>query len=164
MNNIYVNFENVIGSIKPMHGVCCAPYTIGGQTEQSDVKKYFTQGNIPYCRLHDCMGGYGGTHFVDISNVFPNFDADENDPASYDFHQTDEYIAAIQNNGAEAYYRLGQTIEWGSKKYTATPPKDFKKWARICEHIIMHYNEGWANGFHMDTKVTPPPGLLRSTS
>ncbi len=24
------------------------------------------------------------------------------------------------------------------------------KWARICEHIILHYTEGWANGFHMD--------------
>ena len=27
-------------------------------------------------------------------------------------------------------------------------PEDFEKWARICEHIIMHYNEGWADGFY----------------
>jgi hypothetical protein len=27
-------------------------------------------------------------------------------------------------------------------------PTDFAKWARICEHVIMHYNEGWANGFN----------------
>jgi hypothetical protein len=26
------------------------------------------------------------------------------------------------------------------------------KWARICEHIIMHYNEGWADGFHYNLK------------
>ena len=32
------------------------------------------------------------------------------------------------------------------------PPKDFQKWAEICEHIIMHYNEGWANGFHYGIK------------
>ena len=44
-------------------------------------------------------------------------------------------------------YRLGVTIEWGSKKYSCNPPQDFAKWARICEHIIMHYNKGWANGF-----------------
>ena len=22
------------------------------------------------------------------------------------------------------------------------------KWAEICEHIIRHYNEGWADGFY----------------
>ena len=27
-------------------------------------------------------------------------------------------------------------------------PKDFEKWARIAEHIIAHYREGWANGFY----------------
>ena len=31
-------------------------------------------------------------------------------------------------------------------------PKDFQKWAEICEHIIRHYNEGWANGFYHDIK------------
>ena len=29
------------------------------------------------------------------------------------------------------------------------PPADYLKWARICEHIILHYNEGWANGLHL---------------
>ena len=152
MNNIYVNFENVIGNIKPMHGVCCAPYTQFGGKDQPIIQKFFKEGNIPYCRLHDCCGTYGGTYFVDISNVFPNFDADENDPASYDFYYTDEYIRAIQVSGAEAYYRLGETIEWGSKKYTSNPPKDYEKWARICEHIVMHYNEGWADGYHYNLK------------
>ena len=28
------------------------------------------------------------------------------------------------------------------------PPKDYAKWARICEHIITHYTEGWADGFN----------------
>jgi hypothetical protein len=34
------------------------------------------------------------------------------------------------------------------KSYRIFPPKDFKKWARICEHVIRHYNEGWADGYH----------------
>ena len=29
------------------------------------------------------------------------------------------------------------------------PPKDYQKWAVVCEHIIMHMNEGWADGYHM---------------
>ena len=147
-NQILINFNKKTGKVKPLHGVCCAPYSIGKGPEQTYIEKYFTEANIPYCRLHDCCGGYGGTFFVDVPNVFPNFDADEMNPENYDFHYTDEYIGAIQKTGCETYYRLGVTIEWGSKKYRATPPKDFAKWARICERIIMHYNEGWANGFH----------------
>ena len=26
------------------------------------------------------------------------------------------------------------------------PPKDYAKWARICEHVVRHYNEGWGWG------------------
>ena len=33
------------------------------------------------------------------------------------------------------------------KRYRIDPPKDFAKWARICEHVIRHYTEGWADGF-----------------
>ncbi len=152
MNNFSVDFAKSTGPVKPLHGVCCAPYSAMQGKEQSTIQKYFTEGRIPYCRLHDCGGAYGGSYFVDIPNVFPDFDADENDPASYDFHYTDEYIGAIQAAGCEAYYRLGVTIEWGSKKITSLPPKDFAKWARICEHVVRHYNEGWADGFHYGLK------------
>ena len=152
MNKIKVDFSTRVGKIKPVHSVCCAPYSFSAGAEQKRIYDFFTEGNIPYCRLHDCCGAYGGMFFVDVPNVFPNFDADENNPENYDFYYTDEYINAIQRSGCEAYYRLGITIEWASQKRRTAPPKDFSKWARICEHIIMHYNEGWANGYHYDLK------------
>ncbi|MDY4213855.1 MAG: hypothetical protein SOX82_09280 [Eubacteriales bacterium] len=151
-NKVKIDFKNEKGVVKPLNGVCCAPYSSIMGKNQKHIDKYFKEGNIPYCRLHDCCGKWGGTHFVDIPNIFRDFDADENDPNNYDFHYTDEYIGAIQKSGCEAYYRLGVTIEWGSKKYTANPPKNFGKWARICEHIIMHYNCGWASGFNYNIK------------
>lgn len=42
-------------------------------------------------------------------------------------------------------YRLGVTIEnyQAVKAYRIYPPTDFAKWARICEYIIKHYNDGW---------------------
>lgn len=109
---------------------------------------------IPYARNHDANynSGYGGPYTVDISSVFPNFDADENDPKSYDFACTDEYVAITALAGTETFFRLGQTIEHRIKKYHIFPPKDFAKWARICEHVIMHYNYGWANGFEYGIK------------
>ena len=148
MNQFTVDFSKITGEIKALHGVDNAPYGMRGGSNQPTIQKMFTEAHIPYSRLHDTGGSYGGSYFVDVPNVFPDFDADENDPASYDFYYTDEYIAAVQKTGCETYYRLGVTIEWGSKKITSLPPKDFGKWARICEHIVRHYNEGWADGFH----------------
>lgn len=152
MNLVSVDFNKCAGKIKPLHGVCCAPYARSKGSEQTMIDRLFREGNIPYSRLHDCCGAYGGSYYVDIPNIFRDFNADENDPASYDFHYTDEYITAIRKTGCEIYYRLGISIESGSKKYTVAPPKDFEKWTRICEHIIMHYNEGWADGFHYGIK------------
>ena len=150
MNTVKADFSSITGKIKPLHAMCCAPYTPMLGDDQKHIDKYFREGKIPYCRLHDCCGSWGGTHFVDVPNIFPDFSLDETDPESYDFHYSDEYISAIVKSGCRVYYRLGVTIEWGSKKYATLPPADFAKWARICEHIIMHYNEGWADGFNFN--------------
>lgn len=70
--------------------------------------------------------------------------------ASYDFAFTDIYLRNLVNSGCKIFYRLGITIEnfYAIKAYRTAPPKDFKKWARICEGVIRHYNHGWAEGFH----------------
>ena len=130
--------------MKPLHGVNNSPGALRKPVQS------FTDAGIPYMRTHDTMGAFGGAHFVDVPNIFRDFDADENDPQNYDFAFTDAYIGNIIKSGTEIFYRLGVTIEnsWDIKAYNIYPPKDFHKWARICEHIIRHYNEGWANGFH----------------
>ena len=116
--------------------------------------KYLHDAHIPYSRLHDVGGWFGNNLFVDVPNIFRNFDADENDPANYDFVFTDILIKGLEKNGCKPIYRLGVTIEnfYYVKVYRTNPPKDFAKWARICEHIIRHYNEGWAGGFEFGIK------------
>ena len=106
---------------------------------------------IPYSRNHDSntFVVYGGPYAHDITRIFPNFDADPYDPESYDFPCTDESILSCLEAGTKTFFRLGQTIEHQIKKHGIIPPKDFKKWAVICEHIIRHYNEGWANGYNL---------------
>lgn len=107
---------------------------------------------IPYSRNHDSgvVGIYGGPYSHDISRIFPDFDADVHAPDSYDFACTDEAIMVCLDAGTETFFRLGQTIEHQIKKHGTIPPRDFQKWAEICEHIIRHYNEGWADGFHLN--------------
>ncbi len=150
MAKISIDFGEKVGKIKPMHGVGQPPF---GGMDFSFVK-YLGEANIPYSRLHDVGGWFGGNLFVDIPNIFRNFEADENDPSAYDFVFTDMLISALEKNNCEPVYRLGVSIEnfHKIKAYRIFPPGDMKKWARICEHIIRHYNEGWADGFHYDIK------------
>ena len=107
---------------------------------------------FPYSRNHDSAmcSIYGGPYSHDITCIFPCFDADPYDPASYDFACTDEAVQVCLDAGTETFFRLGQTIEHQIKKHGTLPPKDFHKWAVICEHIIRHYNEGWADGMHLN--------------
>ena len=153
--NLQFNFEKKLGKIKPMHAVGQPPMDIGENGVIGDMMRYLKEANIPYARMHDVGDGYfGGNMFVDIPNLFRDFDADENDPASYDFAFTDNLFKVMYEYGIEPYFRLGVTIENAHRvrAYRIFPPKDPYKWARICEHVIRHYNEGWADGYHYGIK------------
>ena len=150
--DVEVDIGTVLGAVKPMHAVNNGPEVQkpGGDQKSGNFEDY-KAARIPFARTHDSINCVSGRpHTCDISAVFPDFDADENDPANYDFVFTDHYLDNIRRAGTAVFFRLGQSIEHGPKKYGVLPPKDFGKWARICEHVIRHYTEGWANGFKMD--------------
>ncbi len=149
---ITVDTTKVVGPVKPVNGI--------GQPPMNDVLrdapmfKYLKDAGISYARLHDIGGWLGGGMYVDIPNLFPNFDADETDPKNYRFQFTDALLKNLIKNGVEPFFRLGVTIEnfvgpgyQGFPAINTVPPKDYAKWARICEHVIRHYTEGWANGY-----------------
>ena len=142
--SVVFDFATEQGVVKPLHGVNNAPMRLNGKQDE------FMIAGIPYVRTHDTAAMWGGAHYVDIPNVFPDFNADETDSASYDFAFTDAYLKPIVKAGCKIFYRLGVTIEnyWKVKAYNIHPPTDFAKWARICEHVVRHYNEGWADGFN----------------
>lgn len=147
MPSLRIDFDHPSGVVKPLHCINNAP--ILGADER--MFHYLGEAGIPSARLHDTGGSFGGTHFVDIENIFPNFDADPEDPASYDFAFTDWLLCALARQGVKPFYRLGATIENDQKikAYHIYPPRDNLRWARICEGIIRHYNEGWAGGYQI---------------
>ncbi len=149
-----IDYTRITGVIKPMNAVNNGPVHKRTSSQNAGNLIPYTEAHIPFARTHDAafFATYGGEHTVDVMNIFPDFDADPCDSASYDFHLTDEYLETIEMAGTEPFYRLGHKIEHASKKYGTLPPKDFTKWAIICEHIIAHINEGWANGHHMNVR------------
>jgi len=152
-----VDFSTRCGKIKPMHATNNGPsahslakYKAGEVHPYSSNIDEFKKSGIPYARTHDSafFFGYGMEHSVDVYYIFPNFDADPYDPENYDFVCTDTYLEACAMAGVEVFYRLGHRIEHEVRKYGTVAPKDPYKWAVICEHIIRHYTEGWANGYN----------------
>ena len=168
MVKVEIDASKVVGKMKPMHAVNNGPL-IGKKTQKRDNFRSFQQARIPYSRNHDASfcASYGGEHIVDVHAIFPNFDNDPYDPASYDFTLTDIFLKNILDAGTKIFYRLGSKIEHCIKKYGTLVPKDFKKWAIICEHIIKHYNCGWADGHHWNIEyweIWNEPNLDRDDS
>ena len=151
MREIRIDFEKRCGRIKPLHCINGGPRS-GGYGLPFDFSDEFSRIGIPLVRTSGSAGEYGLNQFINVHCIFPDFDADENLEESYNFLPTDLYLNSIKNTGAEIFYRLGESSEPYSHKIYAKAPKDFEKWARICEHIVLHYNEGWANGFKLGIK------------
>jgi hypothetical protein len=81
------------------------------------------------------------------STIFPDSSADPEKPESYNFGPSDKVLADIRSSGANVFYRVGRS--WGAN---AEPPADFDQYASVVKHIAMHYNQGWARGFHYDIR------------
>jgi len=153
METLKFDLSKEAGAFKILNATNGGPWHKRHATDQfrSNFEAY-KAARIPYSRNHDSgvVGIYGGPYSHDITRIFPDFNADVNDPDSYDFACTDESILATLDAGTETFFRLGQTIEHQIKKHGTIPPADFNKWASICEHIIRHYNYGWADGYNLN--------------
>lgn len=169
LRKITVDAGAPVGRLRSLQGVNGAPapgahkpenFKFGGwnMPEGVDVSTGYKMARIDLVRTHDAYGptdidakfetndapggGLISAH-RDIFTIFPDPNADANDPRSYNFGPTDQIIASIRKVGAQVMFRLGR-----SEGADAHPPKDFDKYAAIAKHVVMHYNRGWAQGFH----------------
>ena len=115
--NVSVDFTKIVGKMKPMHGVGQPPRVGNSDT----MYHYLTEAGIPYARLHDVGGWLGGGLYVDVPNLFRDFNADENDPNSYDFAFTDKLIAGLMRRGASRIFVLASPL----KTNTSSSPTVF---------------------------------------
>lgn len=132
-----VNAGAAGGRLKSLRGT-----NVGPLTPDFDFSQRFSELDIDFMRTHDY---YGAT---DMHEIFPVFDADPQNPANYDFSRSDVFITAAAEAGLAIMFRLGES--WENDPVHNVPPTDFDKWADIARHVVMHYNEGWANGFYYD--------------
>ena len=181
--SLSVDASTVIGEIRSFQGVNGPPSPL--MAGLPSLVQQYKQLHINQVRTHDFMGpteidskfeqGNGllawlvpdsaqRAGVVKAGNagiIFPDWSADPEKPASYNFGPTDTVLAAIRASGAEIYYRVGRS--WGAN---INPPGDFDKFANVVKHIAMHYNQGWASGFHFNIRYwefwNEPDGLFWS--
>jgi len=111
----------------------------------TDIDAQFTENNpMLVWLIPDLPQRAGVVKAGNASIIFPEWRADAEKPESYNFAPTDRVLAAIRATGAEVYYRIGRS--WGANN--VNPPPDFDKYANVVKHVAMHYNLGWAEGFH----------------
>src|SRR5689334_4692930 len=166
LRHLTVDAGKTLGPLRSLQGVNGAPapgfhkpirFQFGGWNvpEATDATPGYREARIDVVRTHDAYGpGDIDATFPDAPNtlidgtrtalsIFPNPEADPNDPRSYNFGPTDKLIASIEGIGADVIFRLGR-----SEGSNVDVPKDLDRYAEVARHIVLHYNQGWANGFH----------------
>ncbi len=136
---IELDCSRVNGTIKSFAHINCGPLPNPDVDNATDLTRQYREVGISMVRNHDFSGP------TDVSWIFPDWEADPSLESSYDFSVSDTYITAIVESGAEVFFRLGERAS--TDEALRQPPPDFDTWAEVCKHIVMHYNEGWADGY-----------------
>jgi len=131
---------NITGVIRPFGNINDGPLPIKNESSYVDLTTHYRDIGITSIRTHDLFGP------TDMTTIFPDWSADPTNESSYHFETSDPLITSMIHAGCQVFYRLGESA--GQNETLRNPPTNFTKWAEVCTHISMHYNEGWKQGFH----------------
>lgn len=148
---ITFDFNVIIGKPKNLLGVNVGP--------GASIKGYQECG-ISEIRTHDFYGPFDYWEYtknaIDTGKQFIKSTFNPEISSSYNWKNTDLKMDSIVRNGFIPFFRLG--ISWpNSPAVPIFPPiddnnKTFSKFAQICKRTLLHYNNGWDNGFYHNIK------------
>lgn len=125
--------------IRPLLGVNAGPYP-SGDSGNKDLTAEYRQIGVNQVRTHDFYGPF------DMSQMYPNRNADPALLSSYNFKESDIRFQAILKSGAEPYFRIGDSYN------NVKPPAsaELSNWVQAAVNIIRHYRQGLWDGFTSD--------------
>ncbi|WZH37352.1 MAG: hypothetical protein PIR02_01520 [Microbacterium enclense] len=124
---------------KPLNGVGGLPGPATGHPQFPDLTPVWKDAGVTLVRSFDWMSRLDTRD--NPTSLFPKWDADPDDPASYNFTATDEWVDAVHAIGAEVLFTVASSIP--SNKL---PAHDIELYGRVVEHVVRHYAQGWAGG------------------
>lgn len=154
---VQVDAANPQGAFTQVTGANGKPYS-GTQNFLS----FYNSIGLTSIRTHDYYGA------PDWYGIYQNWSANPDSVSSYLFSLSDSLIVPMANTGFNILFRLGSSWRGNNPLYVNDPPgtirdvngnithaadsADFLKFANICKHIVMHYNDGWANGYNLNIR------------
>jgi xylan 1,4-beta-xylosidase len=149
LRQVTVDAARPTGLIRSLQGVSGTP--LPGNDEHGDYTAQQHQLGVDFVRTHDIdCSGTGDIDGIGANRIFPDWDADPNDPASYNFGPTDRAILSTVRSGSEIEFNLGHSdLSCAGLGFNNTPPPDPALYAQVARRVAQHYNDGWANGYHL---------------
>src|SRR6185312_6198514 len=147
--SIIVDASSRAGDIRSLQGVSGTP--LPGDASHPDYTAGQNALGVDIVRTHDVdCKGTGDLDGAGVNRVFPDWTKDPNDPASYNFAPTDRAVLSIVHSGAQVEYSLGRSdLRCAGIDANNAPAPAPDLYAAVAKHVAMHFNDGWANGYHL---------------
>jgi xylan 1,4-beta-xylosidase len=149
LRQVSVDASRPVGVIRSLQGVSGTP--LPGDDSHPDFTAQQREMGVDLVRTHDIdCNGTGDIDGAGVNRIFPDWSADPNDPSSYNFAPTDRAILSIVRAGEQVEFNLGHSdLTCAGIPTNNVPPPDPNAYAAVARHVAEHYNDGWANGFHL---------------
>lgn len=126
-------------AFRPLNGVGGIPGPVDGYPQFPDMTPLWRDAGVTVVRSFDWVSRLDTRN--NPTSLFPDWSADVDDPASYNFAPTDQWVEAVHPLGADVMFTIASSIP--SNKL---PAEDLEVYGRVVEHIVRHYSQGWAGG------------------
>ncbi|KSU54634.1 GH39 family glycosyl hydrolase [Microbacterium enclense] len=126
-------------AFRPLNGVGGVPGPVEGYEQFPDLTPMWREAGVSVVRSFDWVSRLDTRD--NPTSLFPDWSADVDDPASYNFAATDQWIDAVHAVGAEVMFTVASSIPRNK-----LPAEDVEVYGRVVERIVRHYSAGWAGG------------------
>ncbi|WP_191966705.1 GH39 family glycosyl hydrolase [Microbacterium testaceum] len=124
---------------RSLNGVGGVPGPVAAYPDFPDMTPLWREAGVTLVRSFDWISRLDTRD--DPTSLFPDWSADPDDPASYNFAATDAWVDAVHSIGAEVLFTVASSIPKNK-----LPAADVEVYGRVVEHIVRHYSQGWAGG------------------
>lgn len=140
---LFVDAGVSTGRMRPLQGAAGIPGPAQGAEHIPDVTWHWKAARVGLVRTYDWLSRLDTVDNPD--SLFPNWSADPDDPASYNFGATDSWVGQVLAIGAEVLFTIASDVP-----ANRLPARDLTVYGRVVENIVRHYVCEWGGGGFID--------------
>lgn len=128
------------GDMRKLQGTTGIPVPAAGAESVPDISGVWKAAALSLVRSYDWVSRLDTVD--NPASLFPDWSADPDDPASYNFAGTDAWVRQARALGADILFTIASEIPSNKQ-----PARDLAKYEHVVENIVRHYVCGWGDGF-----------------